>query len=174
MPKKSKSQITKKSTTPKKKGTTDRGTSGIKPSFGIIATLLIALFISVTIGVAAVSKLNSATSSLDRAKLAVFDDLAKAYIQDTDVTDNNISEYYQMTGYGISDEDGVFYFTFNFVDPATEDVTIDENGVITAENLRHGIMYFWEDSKRPGHYSHAYSYHDDDYHPTGIYHRIEQ
>jgi hypothetical protein len=34
-------------------------------------------------------------------------------------------------------------------------------------------MYFWKDDER-GTYSHAFSYHDDDYHPGGTYVKLER
>lgn len=163
---------TTKSKTPKAPKTT-QATHGIRPSVGIIFTLFIALFIAITFGVVAYNQLRTTNTNLASAKLAVFDHLASEYIRDHDVTDNDVSEFYQMTGYGVSDEDGVFYITFDFADPASVNVTIDENGNMSAEDLKHGIMYFWKDDER-GTYSHAYSYHDDNYHPSGTYVTIKQ
>ena len=141
------------------------------PSTWLVAVLAIA-FIAVVCAGAYVVKSYSPKSQLDSARLAVFNDLASGYIAGQDVTDNGIDEVYQMTGYGISDEDGTFYITFDFVDPA--DVTISEDGSsAVVANVRHGIMYFWKDAER-GTYSHAYSYHDDNYHPAGTYVRLSE
>ena len=158
-------QATKSSKTSKKCDTSVRS-SLCHPSTWLIILLAIA-FITV-IGISAYSmKMFDAKSDLDYARLAVFNDLAETYIMEHDITDNGISEVYQMTGYGISDEDGAFYITFDFVDPADISVSQDGNEA-TISNIHHGIMYFWKDAER-GTYSHAYSYHDDDYRPAGTY-----
>lgn len=162
-----------KSTRAKQKSST--APHGVRPSAGIIFTLIIALIVAITIGVVSFNRLKSSDAALANAKLAVFDNIASEYIREYDITpDNGVKEYYQMTGYGISSEDGVFYITFDFVDPAAAVIASDEAGNQVIENAQHGIMYFWEDSERPGHYSHAYSYHDDNYHPDGIYVEISQ
>ena len=147
---------------------------GIRPSVVIIFTLFIALVITIVFAVVSFEQIKSNDTALVRAKLAVFDDLAREYIRENDVTpDNGVSEFYQMTGYGISDEDGAFYITFDFADPATMTAAYDEAGNLIVDNAKHGIMYFWEDKDR-GTYSHAYSYHDDDYHPAGTYVKVAQ
>lgn len=167
MPKKT----TKKSTRSRQATSTSHG---ISPAVGIILTLIVALIIAITISVVSFNQLKSNETALAKAKLAVFDDLAREYIRENDVTpDNGVSEYYQMTGYGISDEDGTFYIAFDFADPATVVISTDENGNQVIENANHGIMYFWEDKDR-GTYSHAYSYHDDNYRPAGIYVKATQ
>lgn len=153
-----------------KKATT--ASHGIRPSVGIIFTLFVALIIAITFAMVSFNQLKSSDTALARAKLAVFDDLAREYIRENDVTpDNGVSEFYQMTGYGISDEDDTFYITFDFADPANMTTSYDEAGNLIVDNAKHGIMYFWED-KDHGTYSHAYSYHDDDYHPAGTYVKV--
>lgn len=146
--------------------------SGVKTSFGIILTLFIALVVAIVISVSAIQALKTNDSALSKAKLETFDHIASAFIQGNDITDNDIDEMYQMTGYGISDEDGVFYITFDFADPATADISVAEDGAITINNARHGIVYFWPSDTSISDYSRAYSYHDDDYHPGGIYVRL--
>jgi hypothetical protein len=74
----------------------------------------------------------------------------------------------EITGYGISDEDGVFYVTFDYTAYNVE----DPNNPV-ADEPKHAIMYFWKDEER-GTYSHAFSYHDDDYHPGGTYVKLEK
>ena len=134
--------------------------SGIRPSVGIIITLAVALIISVIINVISVTQLKTNESNLVSEKVAIFDHLAESYIRDMNFMANDQPVYTQMTGYGVSDEDGVFYITFDF---ATEP---------TGENPRHGILYFQWDAEH-GAYGHAYSYHDDaSYHPDGIYYHI--
>lgn len=132
---------------------------GIRPSVGIIITLAIALIISITINVISITQLKTNESNLVSDKVAIFDHLAESYIRDMDFLVNDQPVYTQMTGYGVSDEDGVFYITFDFVTGPTE------------ENPRHGILYFQWDEEH-GAYGHAFSYHEDDYHPGGIYYRF--
>ncbi len=141
------------------------------PSTWLIVILAIALVAVCGVAASGFQTLGS-SSRIDSAKLAVFNDLAETYIRENDVTDNGISENYQMTGYGISDEDGVFYITFDFADPDTANVTADENGNLVIENARHGVMYFWSSNDSTSNYSHAFSYHDDTYHPSGEYYKL--
>ena len=104
------------------------------------------------------------SNNLDTAKLTVFDHIAKQYINDMEFTVADQPTIKQATGYGVSDEDGVFYITFDFAPYSVED-----NNRVTDGDLRHAIIYFWEDAER-GTYSHAFSYHDDaSYHPDGTY-----
>lgn len=139
-------KATKKSTIPQ----------GISPSVGIIIVLAVALFASIVINVVSVTQLK-ANLALD--KVAIFDHLAKSYIREMDFQVNDQPAYTQITGYGVSDEDGVFYITFDFA-------------VQSDEAPRHGIIYFQWDAEH-GSYGHAFSYHDDDYHPGGKYVKLE-
>ena len=157
-------KTTTRSKTKPKKASSSPTSHGVRPSVGIIFTLIIALLVTITISVVTVSNLRAANTELNQAKLAVFDHLAENYIRDMEYTANDKPTLKQITGYGISDEDGVLYFTFDFV---PYDV-VDYNRVPDGD-MRHGIIYFWEDKERNT-YSHAFSYHDDaSYHPAGTY-----
>ncbi len=126
----------------------------------IIGLLFIALIVVTTLGAISIKKLESeARTDLDIARLAVFDDIAAEFIRNQDIrSDKTVQE---MTGYGISDEDGVFYITFNYY-------TFNDDDSVNL--VAHpAIIYFWKDAER-GTYSHAFSYPDDpSYHPDGIY-----
>ena len=134
---------------------------GIRPSVGIIITLAVALIISITINVVSVIQIKNNDANLVSDKIAVFDHLAESYIREMDFTVNDQPVYTQMTGYGVSDEDGVFYITFDF---ATEP---------TSETPSHGIIYFQWDEEHSS-YGHAFSYHDDNYHPGGVYYSLAE
>lgn len=129
-------------------------------SFWIVTLLFVALVVVTTLGVVSIKKLESeARTDLDIARLAVFDDMAAEFINAQKIrSDKTVQE---MTGYGISDEDGVFYITFNYY-------TFNDDGSVNP--VAHPtIIYFWKDAER-GTYSHAFSYPDDpSYHPDGIY-----
>lgn len=126
----------------------------------IIGLLFVALVIVTTLGIVSVKKLeNEARTDLDIARLAVFDDMAAEFIKAQEIrSDETVQE---MTGYGISDEDDVFYITFNYY-------TFNDDGSV--DPVAHpAIIYFWKDAER-GTYSHAFSYPDSPtYHPAGIY-----
>ena len=130
----------------------------IRPSVGIIMTLAVALIISIVINVVSIAQLKTNEANLASEKVAIFDHLAESYIRDMDFTVNEQPVYTKITGYGVSDENDVFYITFDF---ATEPTGAP----------RHGIIYFEWDAEH-GSYGHAFSYHDDDYHPGGIYYRL--
>ncbi len=132
-----------------------------QPSTWLIAVLAIAFVIVACI--AAFSARSSRLSALDSAKLETFDHIAESYIQDMEFTANDKLTENKITGYGVSDEDGVFYITFDFVT-----YTTDGYNRTYDSDIRHAIIYFWEDAER-GTYGHAFSYHDDDYHPDGVY-----
>ncbi|MBQ3293166.1 hypothetical protein IJG93_02600 [Candidatus Saccharibacteria bacterium] len=138
---------------------TTNSSHGVRPSVGIILTLSVALIISIVISVVSVSQLKANDSNLASDKLAIFDHLAESYIRDMEFMVGDQPAYTQMTGYGVSDEDGVFYITFDFAMQPTD------------ETPRHGIIYFKWDAEH-GSYGHAYSYHDDAYHPGGIYYSL--
>lgn len=140
------------------------------PSTWLIAILSIALIAVCCVSAYGFSKFNIKTN-IDSAKLAVFDHIAESYIRDMDFTMNyDQSAITQITGYGVSDEDGVFYITFDFAPYPAEDVVVSSFDDL---DLHHGILYFWQDAER-GTYSHAFSYHDDDYHPGGTYYRFTE
>ena len=127
----------------------------------IIGLLLITLLIVTVLGTIGVKNLQAnSRTKLDVARLEVFDDIAKTFIENQEIrADQETTQ--KVTGYGVSNEDGVFYITFNFY------VFGESDG----EPIAHpAIVYFWKDEER-GTYSHAFSYHDDNpsYHPEGIY-----
>ena len=136
------------------------------PSTWLIALLAIALF--VICGLFAYGFKNfEVKTNLDSAKLAVFDHVAESYIRDMEFTTNyDKPAIKQATGYGISDEDGVFYITFDFAPyPATGETISSMDDL----DFRHGIVYFQWDAER-GTYGHAFSYpNTPDDHPAGVY-----
>lgn len=140
------------------------------PSTWLIIILSVALLAICGISAYGFHRFNiSNNTNIETAKLEVFDHIAESYIRDMDFTVNyGQPAIKQITGYGISDEDGVFYITFIFAPQPEEGTTISS---IDDLSFRHGIIYFWEDAER-GTYSHAFSYHDDDYHPGGEYHSL--
>lgn len=167
MPKKTSKTSTKKTST--KKTSAQLVSHGVRPSVGIIFTLVIALIVTITISVVSINQLKAANSALSAEKLAIFEHLAEGYVNDMDFVADNKPTMKQLTGYGVSDEDGVFYMTFDFVP-----YDVVDNNYVPDGDTRHGIMYFWEDKER-GTYSHAFSYHDDaSYHPAGVYVELEQ
>lgn len=136
------------------------------PSTWLIAMLATALL--VVCGVAAYGfKELGVKSELDSAKLAVFDNLIDSYAQEIEINSEKPSVN-EVTGYGISDEDGVFYVTMDFVYVSDD---LDANGMSQYGDLNHGILYFWKDTEHNT-YSHAFSYHDDYYRPGGVYTEI--
>ena len=162
--------MAKKSTKTKSKTIAKKETSCIStfchPSTWLIALLAVALLVIVGVSAYTVKEL-TAKNAMETAKLEVFDHLAESYIRDMEFTaDFDKPTVKQITGYGISDEDGVFYVTFDFF-------TIDENHTPTTTEPRHAIIYFQKDNER-GTYGHAFSYHDDDYHPGGTYVKLTQ
>ena len=164
MPTKSRKTPAKTKSKTTKRTSANSTQNGVRPSFGIIVTLAIALVIAITVSVVSINQLKRFNNELSSEKLELFDHLATSYITDMEYTANEKPTMKQMTGYGVSNEDGVFYITFDFV---PYDV-VDNNRVPDGE-VRHGIMYFWED-KDHNTYSHAFSYHDDaSYHPDGTY-----
>ena len=134
--------------------------SGIRPSVGIIRTLSVVFVISIILNVVSVTQIKNNESNLVSDKVAIFNHLAESYIREMDFTTNDQPVYTQMTGYGVSDENGVFYITFDF---ATQ----------PDETPRHGILYFQWDEEH-GSYGHAFSYHDDNYHPGGVYYSLTE
>lgn len=135
-----------------------------RPSTWTVAVLALALLVVCGISAYGISRFTP-QGKLDAAKLAVFDNLIKDHIRDQKINDDK-STVNEATGYGISDEDGVFYVTFDYVEYDSDESQMPQFG-----DLKHGIMYFWKDAER-GTYSHAFSYHDDYYHPEGVYTEI--
>lgn len=133
------------------------------PSTWIAAVLALALLVIYGVAMYGFNHIEP-KSGLDIAKLEVFDHVINEYVESLEIT-NDKPTINEVTGYGISDEDGVFYVTFDFV--AYE---FDEGQVPNYhyDEPRHGILYFWKDDQHRT-YSHAFSYHDDYYHPGGIY-----
>lgn len=123
------------------------------PSTWIAVVLLLALLVVYGVSMYGFRAIGPKTE-LEAAKLAVVDDVLRDYIERYEVVDSG--SYQQMTGYGISDEDNVFYVTFDYIRYDDENHTV-----------KHGIMYFWP--SEDGGYGRAFSYHDDNYHPGGEY-----
>ena len=134
--------------------------SSIRPSIGIIITLAVALIISIILNVVSVTQVKIDNSSFAAKKLEVFDDIVESYIRDMDVQVNGENPSKQITGYGVSDENDVFYITFDFVlDPM--------------QGTHHGILYIEWDAEH-GSFGHAYAYYEDEsYHPDGTYYQME-
>lgn len=130
-------------------------------SFWIVTLLFAALAIVTVLGVITIKKLESERrTDMDIARLEVFDDVAADFVRNLEVRDS-VQTFQEMTGYGISDEDGVFYITFNYY------ISNDDGSVNPTAHP--AIIYFWKDAER-GTYSHAFSYPDDpSYHPDGLY-----
>jgi len=138
------------------------------PSTWIAAILALALLVTYGVSMYGFDHIQPKTS-FESSQLAVFDELATSFIRDMDISD--AKQYKQITGYGVSDEDGVFYITFDFADLPTNGQTITSMDDL---DFKHGIIYFWPDEER-GTYSHAFSYHDDaSYRPGGTYVKLEQ
>ena len=147
---------------PKKK--TKNHKAAIHSSFHspwIIGLLLITLIIVTILGTIGINNLEANTrTKLDIARLEVFDDIARSYISEYGIREPE-QTHQEMTGYGISNEDGVFYITFNYY-LIKDDHTVDTTA-------HPAILYFWKDEERNT-FSHAFSYPDDPaYHPDGIY-----
>lgn len=162
MPKKT-TKTTKKSRTTKALKRPAEPSVLHRPTTWIMATLLLLVFVVCGISIYALKNVEPKTA-LSSAKLAVFDDLASEYIRDFEINSERPSVN-EVTGYGISDEDGVFYITLDFT---YYDIDESQTPKYQYTGLRHAIMYFWKDKER-GTYSHAMSYHDDYYHPGGVY-----
>ena len=160
---KSKKSPAKKTST-KKKVWTASWLSGMAIMLGIVAltTILVFGFLQIR-GIKMIGE-------MDQAKLKIVDSLLEDYVYEHEISEGGSSQ--QMTGYGISDEDGVFYVTFDFIRHSELPKEFTENFDLSEVPVHHGIMYFWPSEH--GGYSHAYSYHDDDYHPGGEYVKINR
>lgn len=138
------------------------------PSTWLAAALLLALLVMYGVSMYGFKTLGQQTK-LESAELATFSHIVKSYINDMEFTVNDSPTIKQATGYGVSDEDGVLYATFDFVPYVVED-----NNRVPQGDIRHGIIYFQWDPERST-YGHAFSYHDDaSYHPEGTYVKFEQ
>ena len=139
---------------------------------GIIITLSVALIVAIVIAVCAIVQFKSFNNSLNQAKLETFDHIAEMYIKDMEfTTGNNQPTVKQATGYGVSDEDGVLYITFDFAPYPTGDAI---NFTSDDLDFRHAIVYFQWDPERST-YGHAFGYYDDaSYHPDGTYVKFEE
>lgn len=131
------------------------------PSTWIAAVLALALLVVYGVSMYGFKNVIPKTE-LDVAKLNIFDNLIEENIRNQTINSDKPSVN-EMTGYGISDEDGNFYVTFDYTTYEN-----DENHVPKFDELKHGIMYFVKDTERNT-YAHAFSYHDDYYHPGGTY-----
>lgn len=141
-----------------------------RPSTWIVAVLMLALFVIYGISMYGFKALGKRTS-LETAELATFEHIAKSYIREMDFEVGDQQVVKEATGYGVSDEDGVLYVTFDFAPYPNNGESFSG---VEELNPRHGIIYFQWDAERNT-YGHAYSYHDDaDYHPDGTYVKINQ
>ena len=159
-----KSTKAKQSTKTKKAKTIAEEKSVLKrPTTWIMAALLFALLFIYGLSMYGFKVLEQKTK-LESAELATFGHLAKMYIKDMEFDVNDQPTIKQATGYGISDEDGVLYVTFDFAP-----YTVEDNNIIPQGEMRHAIIYFQKDTER-GTYGHAFGYYDDaSYHPEGTY-----
>ncbi|MBR2709424.1 hypothetical protein IKE98_03820 [Candidatus Saccharibacteria bacterium] len=168
--------MAKTSTKPKTKTKTKKGkkayeSQGVNASYCVVFLLIIALIVAITVSVVTTQTLKSLGGIVGVSKIEVFDHIADNYIESMDFTvgEDNQPTTKNMTGYGVSDEDGVFYITFDFTP-----YTVESNNRVPDGETRHAIIYFWKDEER-GTYSHAFSYHDDaSYHPDGAYVKIDE
>lgn len=140
------------------------------PSTWIAAVLLLALLVIYGVSIYGFKTIGQRTK-LESAELATFGHLAKMYIKDMEFTvgDNNQPVIKQATGYGVSDEDGVLYITFDYAPYPEESSNFNYEDL----NMRHAIIYFQWDAERNT-YGHAFGYYDDaSYHPEGTYVKFE-
>ena len=160
---------TKKRTTKKAKTTKTKKETSIfkRPTTWAIAALVFALVFVSGLSLHAL-KSKVASNRLEAAELEVFSHLAESYIREMEYEYQEQPTMQQITGYGVSDEDGVLYITFDYAP-----YTVEDNNRIPGE-VQHGIMYFWKDAEHNT-YGHAFSHHDDaSYHPAGTYIRLAE
>lgn len=131
------------------------------PVWILVALTFVLLIMSLAMTIK-LGKVCDVDNNLARHKVDVFEDVASELIAELDAGDNNTQR--TMTGYGISDEDDVLYVTFSYREYG--DATMVEDVDLYPE--KYGVLYFWKD-KETGNYSHAYSYHNEPYHPGGEY-----
>ncbi len=137
-----------------------------RPTAWITVILSLALIVLLVFSIVKIKSLES-TSTLESAEVEVFEHLAGRYIDEMEFTVADKPTIKHMTGYGVSDEDGVLYITFDFATYEAENYNRIPN------ETRHGILYFQKDTER-GTYGHAFSYHDDaSYHPDGVYVKLD-
>ena len=138
-----------------------------RPTTGVIAVLIFTLVFVSGLSVYAL-KSKVASDRLEAAELEVFSHLAESYVREMEYEYQDQPTTQQITGYGVSDEDGVLYVTFDYAP-----YTVEDNNRIPGE-IQHGIMYFWKDAEHNT-YGHAFSHHDDaSYHPAGTYIRLAE
>ena len=133
-----------------------------RPSTWIVSVLALALIV---VSGLLCRSLNT-TNEMDVARLEHFDHFANVYIDSLKINGERDTKNY-ITGYGISDEDGVFYVTFDYfyVDE------VEDRGV-TKDDMKHAIIYLWPSNKK-GYYSQAFGYYEDSYRPSGKYVKVD-
>lgn len=103
--------------------------------------------------------------------LAVFEDLAKSYIDELDFSSNRTA-YKELVEYGVSEEDGAPYLQFRycytgykelregeeFADTSDKDCRYTEEGRLDEESLHYAKVFFWQDENDPKQWSHAFNY----------------
>lgn len=138
------------------------------PSTWIAAVLLLALLVIYGLSMFGLNVAEKKTK-LESAELATFGHIAEMYIKDMEFyTNYDQPTIKKATGYGVSDEDGALYITFDYA-------TYPEEHNYSYEDLdmRHAIIYFQRDDERNT-YGHAFGYYDDaSYHPDGTYVKLE-
>lgn len=150
----------KRTTKAKSSAKTQVSEYGCNPLVWTIAGLFLALIcVSFAACVEVKNIKREAVDNLQKEKVEVFDELAQSFINELEFSEHKTTQ--QITGYGVSSEDGVFYITFSYYD-------LEENPSIEESSQKYGVIYFWKDEEHGG-YSHAFSYHDEDYHPEGRY-----
>ena len=123
-------------------------------NLGRFKNMVIVALVAVIIGATAaftmiVQDLKKQTITSEQATyLTVFDELAENFAQNLDISDKGRTVA-EMTGYGVSDEDGAFYIKFDFM-------VVDDEGQVVQEKSS-GKVYFWYDEGR-NNYSYAFSY----------------
>lgn len=142
-----------------------------RPTTWIIALLALVLLVISGLSLYGFESIDR-KNSLQHAELATFPHLAKQYIREMDdftVWDQQTIR--QATGYGVSDEDGVLYITFDYALYPEEGTT---NWSYDDLDFRHAILYFQYDAERNT-FGHAFGYYDDaSYHPDGTYVKFEE
>ena len=114
----------------------------------IIALIAVIVGVTSAFGWSFMELRRNSITAKQRTYLAVFDELAENFIRNQDISANGHTVA-GMTGYGVSDEDGAFYISFQFT-------VVDDEGNLV-DDLRNAKVYFWPDEERGG-YSYAYSY----------------
>ena len=138
-----------------------------RPTTWVMAVLLFALLFVSGLSIYGLKTIGQ-VNRLESAELTVFPHIAKMYIKDMEFEYQDQPTIKRATGYGVSDEDGVLYITFDFAP-----YTVEDNNRVPGD-YHHAIIYFQKDDERKT-YGHAFSYHEDaSYHPDGLYVRFEE